>query len=122
MVLLQSSVHVDVVDLESNEAIMTKCPISNTPENKKNKLLATYRCAEPMRRMEMAMQTVEGQFGTVQAFVFVNLEPRTAQMVKFEVKPLSLHTKVRTKLLLRSFSQILSHDFSWYLLRQQLAP
>jgi len=95
MVLLQSSVHVDVVDLESNEAIMTKCPIDKAdPVNSKNKLLASYRCAEPMKRIEMAVRTVEGQFGTLQAFVIADLEPRSAQIVKFDVKPLSLHKKV----------------------------
>ena len=103
MVLLQSSVHVDVVDLEGNEAIMTKCPVdtgggggssSAKASGKKNALLASYRCAEPMKRIEMGIRTVEGQYGTVQAFVVADLEPRKAQIVKFEVKPLSLHTKV----------------------------
>ena len=103
MVLLQSSVHVDVVDLDGkNAAIMTKCPPPAAPSNNgkksgkssSSKLLASYRCAEPMKRIEMGIRTVEGQFGTVQAFVIADLEPRKAQIVKFEVKPLSLHAKV----------------------------
>jgi Bardet-Biedl syndrome 7 protein len=111
MVLLQSSVPVDVLDVEGSEAIMTKCPVplragagssagggggggGGDAQKRPHALLASYRCAEPMKRIEMGIRPVEGQFGTLQAFVIADLEPCTAQIVKFEVTPLSLHAKV----------------------------
>ena len=96
MVLLQSSVPVDVLDVEGSDAIMTKCPVppsGGEGQKRPHALLASYRCAEPRKRIEMGIRPVEGQFGTLQAFVIADLEPCTAQIVKFEVTPLSLHAK-----------------------------
>ena len=58
----------------------------------KSLLLATYRCQESVSRLEIAARTVEGQYGDVQMTVIANVSPgKTGQIVKFAIKPLSLH-------------------------------
>lgn len=58
----------------------------------KSLLLATYRCQESVNRLEIAARTVEGQYGDVQVTVIANVTPgKTAQIVKFTIRPLSLH-------------------------------
>jgi Bardet-Biedl syndrome 7 protein len=110
---MQSSVPVDLLPVESNEAIL-----SRSPEDRENGnvLLATYRCQENVNRLEMRIRTVEGQYGTVQLlviakvrnafmysirdrvglciFICSQMNPKTAQSVKLDIKPLSLHHRL----------------------------
>jgi Bardet-Biedl syndrome 7 protein len=65
----------------------------------KSLLLATYRCQESVNRLEIAARTVEGQYGDVQVTIIPNVTPgKTAQIVKFNIKPLSLHYRVHDEL------------------------
>ena len=57
-------------------------------------LLATYRCQETTSRLEMRFRTVEGQYGSVQLIVIAKMNPKTAQVYKVDIKPLSLHHRV----------------------------
>lgn len=60
-----------------------------------NVLLATYRCQDTTNRLEMNVRTVEGQYGDLQALVIARMEPKTAQMVKVTIKPLSMHHRMQ---------------------------
>lgn len=90
-VVLHSAVPIDLLENESNLAIVSKSPpdpASNTH------FLATYRCLEPTHRLEFGLRTIEGQFGDIEATVLANTQPRSAQSIKFFVKPLSLHHRI----------------------------
>lgn len=91
MIVLHSAVPLDLLENESNLAIVSKSPCD--PANGTH-FLATYRCLEPTHRLEFQVRTIEGQFGHVEATVVANTQPRSAQTVKFFVKPLSLHHRV----------------------------
>ncbi|GMF10644.1 unnamed protein product [Phytophthora lilii] len=91
MIVLHSAVPLDLLENESNLAIVSKSPCD--PANGTH-FLATYRCLEPTHRLEFQVRTIEGQFGHVEATVVANTQPRSAQTIKFFVKPLSLHHRV----------------------------
>lgn len=59
-----------------------------------NELLATYRCQDNTNRLEIKIRTVEGQHGTLNAYVIPKVQPKSCQKAIFQVKPLSLHEKV----------------------------
>ena len=60
--LLQSDVPVELLDAESNVAI-----VSRTETAGATGLLATYRCQEAVNRLELRVRTVEGRYGSLQA-------------------------------------------------------
>jgi len=66
-----------------------------------SQLLATYRCQEQedsTNRLQMSVRTVEGQHGELQALVIARIEPKTAQSVKVNIKPLSMHHRLHEPL------------------------
>eukprot|EP00742_Colponemidia_sp_Colp-10_P003875 GILJ01004126.1.p1 GENE.GILJ01004126.1~~GILJ01004126.1.p1 ORF type:complete len:722 (+),score=149.58 GILJ01004126.1:87-2252(+) len=91
MVMLQCDVNLELWDVDSNVAIVSRSPPD--PENG-SLLLATYRCQESVNRLELKIRTIEGQYGTLQAFVIPRLTPKTCQVLHFPIKPLSLHERV----------------------------
>ncbi|XP_067000696.2 Bardet-Biedl syndrome 7 protein homolog isoform X2 [Anabrus simplex] len=83
-VLLQSDVPVDLLDLERNSAVSG------------NFLLATYRCQLNTTRLEVKIRTIEGQHGTLQAYVTPLVQPKCCQVRQYSIKPLSLHMRCHT--------------------------
>uniref|UniRef100_A0A7S1C5K1 Bardet-Biedl syndrome 7 protein homolog n=1 Tax=Bicosoecida sp. CB-2014 TaxID=1486930 RepID=A0A7S1C5K1_9STRA len=91
VVALQSQVPVDLLDVDTNDAIVSRTP---PDRDNGNALLATYRCQESMNRLTITLRTVEGQFGELQAMVIAKMAPKTAQIVRLQIKPLSLHHRL----------------------------
>ena len=60
-----------------------------------NYVLVTYRLNNATR-LEVKIRTIEGQHGTIQAYVIPITEPKTCRLQKYSVKPLSLHQRVHT--------------------------
>ena len=58
-----------------------------------NALLATYRCQANTTRLEIKIRTIEGQYGTLQAYVTPRLQPKCCQVQQYHIKPLSLHMR-----------------------------
>ena len=58
-----------------------------------NFLLATYRCQANTTRLELKIRSIEGQFGTLQAYVTPRVQPKTCQVRQYHIKPLSLHQR-----------------------------
>mmetsp|Transcript_26862 Transcript_26862/g.33595 ORF Transcript_26862/g.33595 Transcript_26862/m.33595 type:complete len:726 (-) Transcript_26862:330-2507(-) len=91
IVCLQSTVRLDFLDVASNPAIVSMSP----PDLEHgNQVLATYRCQDALKRVEIKARTIEGEHGSVQAAVVAQMNPKTGQVVKFDIKPLSLHHRV----------------------------
>ncbi|KAG9415223.1 Bardet-Biedl syndrome 7 protein [Aphanomyces cochlioides] len=90
-VALHSSVPLDLLDTEKNQAILCRSPPD--PANNTH-VLATYRCQELTNRLEFRIRTLEGQFGDIELTVLAETVPKSAHCVKVGIKPLSLHHRV----------------------------
>ncbi|XP_016117674.1 Bardet-Biedl syndrome 7 protein-like, partial [Sinocyclocheilus grahami] len=44
-------------------------------------------------RLELKVRSIEGQYGTLQAYVTPRLQPKTCQVRQYQIKPLSLHQR-----------------------------
>ncbi|XP_063314314.1 Bardet-Biedl syndrome 7 protein [Pelobates fuscus] len=90
-VLIQSDVPVDLLDVDKNSAIVS---FSNCDtETNGNFLLATYRCQANTTWMELKLRSIEGQYGTLQAYITPRIQPKACQIRQYQIKPLSLHQR-----------------------------
>lgn len=65
----------------------------NSSQSNDNFLLATYRCQANTTRLELKIRSIEGQYGTLQAYVTPRIQPKTCQVRQYLIKPLSLHQR-----------------------------
>ncbi|XP_061541807.1 Bardet-Biedl syndrome 7 protein isoform X2 [Phycodurus eques] len=89
--LLQSDVPIDLLDVDNNSAVVSFSECDSEPNG--NFLLATYRCQANTTRLELKVRSIEGQYGTLQAYVTHRLQPKTCQVRQYHIKPLSLHQR-----------------------------
>ncbi|XP_072040568.1 BBSome complex member BBS7-like [Amphiura filiformis] len=89
-VLLQSDVPIDLLDVDKNSAVVS---YSACDSENGNFLLATYRCQANTTRLELKVRSIEGQYGTLQAYITPRLQPKTCQVRQYQIKPLSLHQR-----------------------------
>uniref|UniRef100_A0A2K6FS97 Bardet-Biedl syndrome 7 n=1 Tax=Propithecus coquereli TaxID=379532 RepID=A0A2K6FS97_PROCO len=66
------------------------------PASNDNFLLATYRCQANTTRLELKIRSIEGQYGTLQAYVTPRIQPKTCQVRQYHIKPLSLHQRTHS--------------------------
>lgn len=91
IVALESRVRMELVEQASGNAILSLSP--GDPEHKWA-FSATYRFVEnKISKFEIKIKTVEGQYGDITAYVIPYASPKTAQVLKIPVKPLSLHER-----------------------------
>ncbi|CAN9514593.1 unnamed protein product [Ophioblennius macclurei] len=93
--LLQSDVPIDLLDGDKNSAVVSFSECDSEQPNG-NFLLATYRCQANTTRLELKVRSIEGQYGTLQAYVTPRLQPKTCQVRQYQVKPLSLHQRTHS--------------------------
>ena len=102
LVLLASSVNVDLLDCDGNTATVTSSPPDLQPPDSKGsnaaplKVCACYRMVEQSNRLRMKIRTTEGEVGTIKVTVVAGAPSgggKIAVVVQLPVKPLSLHTK-----------------------------
>ncbi|XP_053734593.1 Bardet-Biedl syndrome 7 protein isoform X1 [Synchiropus splendidus] len=93
--LLQSDVPIDLLDVDKNSAVVSfsECDSEVSQQTNGNFLLATYRCQANTTRLELKVRSIEGQYGTLQAYVTPRLQPKTCQVRQYQIKPLSLHQR-----------------------------
>ncbi|KAM9741317.1 BBSome complex member BBS7 isoform 2-T2 [Menidia menidia] len=92
--LLQSDVPVDLLDVDKNSAVVSFSECDSEPNG--NFLLATYRCQANTTRLELKVRSIEGQYGTLQAYITPRLQPKTCQVRQYQIKPLSLHQRTHS--------------------------
>ncbi|KAL4641776.1 Bardet-Biedl syndrome 7 protein [Arapaima gigas] len=92
--LLQSDVPIDLLDVDKNSAVVSFSECDS--ESNGNFLLATYRCQANTTRLELKVRSIEGQYGTLQAYITPRLQPKTCQVRQYQIKPLSLHQRTHT--------------------------
>ena len=99
LVLLASSVNVDLLDCDGSTATATLCPQQPPPPDVKGeplKVAACYRMVEQSNRLRMKIRTTEGEFGQIKVTVVASAPSgggKVAAVVQLPVKPLSLHTR-----------------------------
>ncbi|CAG7829503.1 unnamed protein product [Allacma fusca] len=89
-ILIQSDVPVDLLDVEKNSAVVS---FSHCDPESGNFLLVTFRCQANTTRIEVRLRTIEGQHGSIQAYITPRIQPKCCQVRSFEIKPLSLHVR-----------------------------
>lgn len=88
-VAVQSDVAVHLVE-DAGTAIVSHSP----PDIVGGSMcLASYRCQEKVNRVEVHMEVVEGQYGSIQAFVIPAVPPKTCTVVNCRLRPLCLHCR-----------------------------
>ncbi|KAJ8262423.1 hypothetical protein GJAV_G00166310 [Gymnothorax javanicus] len=93
--LLQSDVPVDLLDVDKNSAVVSFSECDSEQPNG-NFLLATYRCQANTTRLELKVRSIEGQYGTLQAYITPRLQPKACQVRQYQIKPLSLHQRTHS--------------------------
>lgn len=102
-VLLQSDVPMEALDTIRAEAgedqaaqadELSSAIVSRTHVGQSNLLLATYRVADGATRLAIRLRTIEGRYGNLSAYVVPMGQPKTAQAVSFQIRPLSLHRRL----------------------------
>ncbi|XP_076148992.1 BBSome complex member BBS7 [Alosa pseudoharengus] len=93
--LLQSDVPIDLLDVDKNSAVVSFSECDSEQPNG-NFLLATYRCQANTTRLELKVRSIEGQYGTLQAYITPRLQPKTCQVRQYLIKPLSLHQRTHS--------------------------
>ncbi|XP_055081065.1 Bardet-Biedl syndrome 7 protein isoform X1 [Periophthalmus magnuspinnatus] len=93
--LLQSDVPIDLLDVDKNSAVVSFSECDSEQHNG-NFLLATYRCQANTTRLELKVRSIEGQYGTLQAYITPRLQPKTCQVRQYQIKPLSLHQRIHS--------------------------
>ena len=54
------------------------------------------RCQANTTRLEVKIRSIEGQYGTLQAYITPRLQPKTCQLRRYQIKPMSLHQRAHT--------------------------
>jgi len=97
-VILQTTVPVDLLKQE-DEATVIMCRTQSVSVgadgDSSPQVLATYRPTEKnTRRMKLGLRSVEGQHGELHVYVVSDLEPKMARVLRFAIKPLSMHLRI----------------------------
>lgn len=92
-VLIQSTVAIDLLDVAKNSAVVsfTKCEPSVSVAciqramytarlQSGNSVLATYRCQANTTRLDIKLRSIEGQYGTLSAYVSPKTHPKICQV------------------------------------------
>ncbi|CAB3384791.1 Hypothetical predicted protein [Cloeon dipterum] len=102
-VLIQSETPLRILDVERNSAVVSH---SACDPEMGNHLLVTYRCQVNTTRLEVKVQTTEGQAGQLRAYVTVSMQPKCCRLIKFTVRPLSLHQRSHDLALDRPYNSL----------------
>uniref|UniRef100_A0A3B5Q1E5 Bardet-Biedl syndrome 7 n=1 Tax=Xiphophorus maculatus TaxID=8083 RepID=A0A3B5Q1E5_XIPMA len=70
--LLQSDVPIDLLDVDKNSAVVS------------------------FSECDSQVRSIEGQYGTLQAYITPRLQPKTCQVRQYQIKPLSLHQRTHS--------------------------
>jgi Bardet-Biedl syndrome 7 protein len=90
-VMLQSDIPVDMLDIRDDTAVRSFSP--SRPEES-NFLLATYTYPPNTTRLQLKVRSIEGQYGTLQAYIVPNAEPKICTVRTYKLCALSLHQRV----------------------------
>jgi len=92
-VCIHSDVPIDLLDAVDDQATVSRSVPEARDEGARAHALATYSLAPGATRLEVRLRAIEGQAGTVKAYVIPQNAPMTCSERSYEVKPLCLHAR-----------------------------
>lgn len=109
LIILRSPVILDLIEAEASNSVLSVTPPSymqQTTGEEGGKFMAVFRCQSQERRIALSLRTNEGEFGdlvvtvvgvtasSATATAAAGSGSKVAKVVKYELKPLSLHARV----------------------------
>ena len=101
MVILRSPAVLELTESDLGATVVSVVPreyldSSAVEENNmiSSRFVAAYRCQSGEKRLNISLRPTEGHFGDLSVIVVANSNPKTAKVEKFQLKPLSLHSRV----------------------------
>ncbi|KAJ1416466.1 hypothetical protein B484DRAFT_454267 [Ochromonadaceae sp. CCMP2298] len=100
LIILRSPVELDLVETDTGTSVLSVTPPQMQAQfgggggEDAGKFVAVFRCQSQERRIVLTLRTNEGEFGALLVTVVADSQPKAAKIIKYDLKPLSLHTKV----------------------------
>jgi len=111
LIILRSPVVLDLVDSEIGNSVVSITPqhllstgggqggsgggvAAGGGSESQHKFVCAFRCQSQERRMSITLRSTEGDYGDLLVTVVTAAVPKAAKVVKFPLKPLSLHCRV----------------------------
>ncbi|KXZ55148.1 hypothetical protein GPECTOR_3g298 [Gonium pectorale] len=91
-VAIQSNAQLQMLDVPSNVAILSRSP---PDETNGNLTLATYRCQDSTNRLAVKFKVREGRAASLSAFVLPAISPKACVCVRHTIRPLCLHQRIQ---------------------------
>jgi len=90
----------DLLESDAGSSVLSITPpylqqlSSPNSEDTQGKFVAVFRCQSKERRISLTLRTNEGEHGSLYVTIVAESTPKAAKIVKYDLKPLSLHTKL----------------------------
>jgi Bardet-Biedl syndrome 7 protein len=97
LIILRSPVVLDLVETDTGSSVLSLSPSSILPSDGNNneaKYVAVFRCQSNERRITLTLRSNEGEYGDLVITIIAAVNPKVGKIIKYELKPLSLHSKV----------------------------
>lgn len=107
LIILRSPVVLDLVETDTGSSVLSVTPpqllqqcaggpagAAGAAGEDLGKFVAVFRCQSQEKRIALTLRTNEGEFGNLHITIVADTNPKAAKIVKYDLKPLSLHTKV----------------------------
>jgi Bardet-Biedl syndrome 7 protein len=105
LIILRSPVVLDLVEADTGSSVLSVTPpllqqqvtggAGLAGEDAQlGKFVAVFRCQSQEKRIVLTLRTNEGEFGNLTITVVAASTPKAAKIVRYELKPLSLHSRV----------------------------
>lgn len=99
LIIIRSPVVLDLVEADSGSSVLSVTPphlMQTSGEDNGGKYVAVFRCQTQERRISLTLRTNEGEFGEMMITIVAATNPKAAKIIKYELKPLSLHAKLHS--------------------------
>lgn len=101
LIIIRSPVVLDLVETDTGSSVLSVTPphlqcSTNGGDDTSGKYVAVFRCQSQERRISLTLRTNEGEFGEMNITIVAASNPKAAKIVKYELKPLSLHSKIHS--------------------------
>lgn len=97
LIILRSPVVLDLVETDTGSSVLSVTPPSMNltgSEEEGGKFVAVFRCQSNERRINLTLRSNEGEYGDLIITIVGASNPKVGKVIKYELKPLSLHAKV----------------------------
>lgn len=101
LIIIRSPVVLDLVETDAGNSVLSVTPPhlqqpTAPGEESAGKFVAVFRCQSQEKRLSLTLRTNEGEYGDMMITIVATGVPKAAKIIKYELKPLSLHAKLHT--------------------------